>query len=128
MRLLEVDHNGNFSLTEFTGDSVPPYAILSHTWGAAGDEVTYKDVKEDSGAHKHGYAKIEFCGERAKKDGLCYFWIDTCCIDESSSAELSEAINSMFRWYRNARKCYVYLSDVPAPGSNADKLSWLGES
>jgi hypothetical protein len=59
-----------------------------------------------------GYRKIQFCGEQARLDGLPYFWVDTCCIDKSSSAELQEAINSMFRWYQNAAKCYVYLSDV----------------
>ncbi|KAH8695884.1 hypothetical protein GQ44DRAFT_744463 [Phaeosphaeriaceae sp. PMI808] len=54
----------------------------------------------------------EFCGDQAKKDGLEYFWVDSCCVDKTSSAELSDAINSMFRWYQNAAKCYVYLSDV----------------
>lgn len=39
-------------------------------------------------------------------------WVDTCCIDKSSSAELSEAINSMFAWYRNAKICYVFLADT----------------
>jgi hypothetical protein len=59
-----------------------------------------------------GYRKIQFCSEQAKKDGLQYFWVDSCCIDKSSSAELSQDINSMFRWYKNAANCYVYLSDV----------------
>jgi hypothetical protein len=63
---------------------------------------------------KAGYQKIKFCGERATIDGLKYIWVDTCCIDKQSSAELSEAINSMFRWYKNAEICYVYLSDVSA--------------
>ena len=31
---------------------------------------------------------------------------------ERSSAELSEAINSMYRWYENAQVCYAYLHDV----------------
>jgi hypothetical protein len=61
---------------------------------------------------KAGYYKIRFCGKQAAKDGIQHFWVDTCCIDKSSSAELQEAINSMFHWYRNAAKCYVYLSDV----------------
>jgi hypothetical protein len=61
----------------------------------------------------------KFCGEQAAKDGLQYFWVDTCCIDKSDPAELSKAINSMFRWYRNAKKCYVYLMDVSTPGNNA---------
>jgi hypothetical protein len=112
MRLLELQAQGEFSLTEFVGDNTPPYAILSHTWGADGEEVTYKDLVDRTGKSKAGYAKIQFCGQQAASDGLQYFWVDTCCIDKSSSAELTEAINSMFRWYHDAAKCYVYLSDV----------------
>ncbi|KAI6138370.1 hypothetical protein BKA82DRAFT_58501, partial [Pisolithus tinctorius] len=48
----------------------------------------------------------------AVKDGYEWLWIDTCCIDKRSSSELSEAINSMFRWYRDAQVCYAYLNDV----------------
>jgi ankyrin repeat protein len=112
MRLLRRNANGNFSLTEFIGDTIPPYAILSHTWGADGEEVSFKDVTEGTAWTKAGYRKIQFCGDQAVKDDLQYFWIDTCCIDKSSSAELSEAINSMFQWYRGATRCYVYLADV----------------
>jgi Heterokaryon incompatibility protein (HET) len=65
-----------------------------------------------SGRGKAGYNKIKFCGEQAAKDGLQHFWIDSCCIKKSSDAELSESINSMFRWYKGAAECYVYLSDV----------------
>jgi hypothetical protein len=64
---------------------------------------------------RNGYKKIQFCGKQATRDGLQYFWIDTCCIDRSNNTELQEAINSMFRWYGNAARCYVYLSDVPEP-------------
>ncbi|RQM05141.1 hypothetical protein DH86_00003147 [Scytalidium sp. 3C] len=67
---------------------------------------------EGTGRSKAGYQKIIFCEKQARTDGLRFFWVDTCCIDKSSSAELTEAINSMFRWYRNASKCYVYLSDI----------------
>jgi len=77
---------------------------------------------------KSGYDKIRFCGEQARHDGLQYFWIDTCCIDKSSSTELQEAINSMYRWYRDAAKCYVYLADVPRLALDADvnssQLPW----
>jgi hypothetical protein len=69
------------------------------------------------GKSKVGYRKIRFCGKQAARDGLQYVWIDTCCIDKSNSTELSEALNSMFRWYRDAAQCYVYLSDVSARGS-----------
>jgi hypothetical protein len=111
MRLLQFDDDGNFSLTEFFESAIPNYAILSHRWGS--DEVTFKDLIDGTSKNKAGgYSKIQFCGEQARRDGLEYFWVDTCCIDKSSSAELSEAINSMFRWYQKAARCYVYLSDV----------------
>jgi hypothetical protein len=95
----------------------PPYAILSHTWTQPSDaEVEYKDLIADRSVarFKPGYQKIEKCCERAIKDGLNHAWIDTCCIDKSSSAELSEAINSMFQWYESAEVCYAYLQDVSA--------------
>jgi hypothetical protein len=110
MRLLECKNDGELSLTQFF-DDIPQYAILSHTWGP--EEVTFRDMIEGNGVSRTGFDKIQFCGEQARRDGLRYFWVDTCCIDKSSSAELAEAINSMFRWYRNAAKCYVFLSDVP---------------
>jgi hypothetical protein len=125
MRLLELNSYGNFSLIDFVEDDMPRYAILSHTWGPDGDEVTFKDFMESTGSSKAGYDKLRFCGEQAKKDDLRYFWVDTCCIDKSNNTELSEAINSMFRWYRDAAKCYVYLSDVSMPGLDGkDQLSW----
>jgi hypothetical protein len=103
-----------FSLTEELNDSdeVPPYAVLSHTWGKKKDEVTFRDMLEGSGMDKLGYEKIRFCANQAERDGLHYFWVDTCCIDKSNSTELSEAINSMFRWYQKSTRCYVYLSDL----------------
>jgi hypothetical protein len=116
MRLLEHKGEGDISLVEFADDSIPRYAILSHTWGADHEEVTYRDLSDGTDKTKLGYKKIQFCADQAVRDGLRYFWVDTCCIDKSSSAELSEAINSMFAWYRSAAKCYVYLSDVPAQG------------
>jgi hypothetical protein len=99
MRLLRRCDTGNFSLTQFGDEDVPPYAILSHTWGPDTEEVTFEDLTNGTGKDKPGYVKIRFCGEQARLDNLQYFWIDTCCIDKRSSAELSEAINSMFRWY-----------------------------
>ena len=116
MRLIKDDGHGNFSLVEHNDDHVPHYAILSHTWGADGEEVTFKDLMEGTSKNKIGYHKIEFCGKQAASDNLQHFWVDTCCIDKSSSAELTEAINSMFRWYKNADTCYVYLSDVSTSG------------
>jgi hypothetical protein len=112
MRLLQLDKDGTFSLIERTGQDVPPYAILSHTWGNDEDEIKFKDITEGTVDDKLGYRKLKFCQKQAAKDDLQYFWVDTCCINKDSSAELSEALNSMFSWYRLAAKCYVYLSDV----------------
>jgi hypothetical protein len=123
MRLLEFNNDGEFSLATFFADKIPQkYAILSHTWEE--EEVTFEDLQSGTGTKKAGYNKIRFCGEQARRDSLQYFWVDTCCIDKSSSAELSEAINSMFRWYRESTKCYVYLSDVSRTAVNTDNLAW----
>ncbi|KAF3003092.1 hypothetical protein E8E13_007957 [Curvularia kusanoi] len=112
MRLLQIRSNGSFGLVERFGDDIPPYAILSHTWGSRDEEVSFQEMENGSGKTKLGYEKIVFCGRQAAEDGLDYFWVDTCCIDKTSSAELSEAINSMYVWYQAARVCYAYLSDV----------------
>jgi hypothetical protein len=127
MRLLERNNAGEISLTKYlVGDDIPRYAILSHTWGAETEEVSFKDLMDGIGKSKPGYDKIRFCGEQARRDGLQYFWVDTCCIDKSNNTELSEAINSMFRWYCNAVKCYVYLRDVSRPALDTnDKSSQL---
>ena len=113
MRLLLPSNNGEFSFTKdlIGDDTIPPYAILSHTW-KEGQEVTFKDLVDGTGQSKAGHDKIRFCAQQAERDGLRYFWVDTCCIDKSNNVELQEAINSMFCWYKNAAKCYVYLSDV----------------
>ncbi|KAF4626331.1 hypothetical protein G7Y89_g11828 [Cudoniella acicularis] len=94
------------------GNGIPTYAILSHTWGK--EEVSYSDYinQQSLQLSKKGYEKILGCCRLAESEGFQYVWIDTCCIDKSSSAELSEAINSMFQWYRDAGICYAYLSDV----------------
>ncbi|KAL2062120.1 hypothetical protein VTL71DRAFT_6386 [Oculimacula yallundae] len=108
MRLL---HTSTFKLHSFFGDDIPPYAILSHRWGDT--EVLFQDVESENGAElARANVKIAGCCGQAAKDEYEYVWIDSCCIDKSSSAELSEAINSMFRWYQDALMCYVYLSDV----------------
>ncbi|KAK7177910.1 hypothetical protein PSPO01_16043 [Paraphaeosphaeria sporulosa] len=119
MRLLKRLPSGDFQLVSVSNDQPPPYAILSHTW-ADGQEVTYSELVAGAGKDKTGYAKIRFCSERAEADGLEYCWVDTCCIDKSTSDELSTAINSMFRWYKRASRCYVYLSDVSVPDEIAD--------
>ncbi|KAJ4376901.1 hypothetical protein N0V86_006338 [Didymella sp. IMI 355093] len=119
MRLLKRSPDGDLQLVSVSSDDPPPYAILSHTW-ADGQEVTHSELVAGAGKDKTGYAKIRFCSERAAADGLEYCWVDTCCIDKSTSDELSTAINSMFRWYQRASKCYVYLSDVSVPDEISD--------
>jgi hypothetical protein len=119
MRLLKRLPDGDFQLVSVSSDHPLPYAILSHTW-INGEEVTYNELVAGTGKEKTGYAKIRFCSERAAADGLEYCWVDTCCINKSTSDELSTAINSMFRWYQRASKCYVYLSDVTVPDEISD--------
>ncbi|KAL6706174.1 hypothetical protein ACN47E_006090 [Coniothyrium glycines] len=112
MRLLRYHFVGNgwsYELQDFQGQQTPPYAILSHTWGPDDDEVSYQDVKNGTGLGKAGWSKIEFCIARANEENIQWIWVDTCCIDKSSAVELSEAINSMFRWYHNSAICYAYL-------------------
>lgn len=122
MRLLSLSGDGSLELKSFNkrDPPPPPYAILSHTWTYSEEEFTYKDLAEGTGKQKKGYSKIQFCSDRAAADGLKYFWVDTCCINRSVSEELTGAINSMFRWYQGAAKCYVYLTDVAVPEMNAD--------
>jgi len=120
MRLL---HTTTKRLEVFTGEDVPEYAILSHTWGPL--EITLQALEAhhqnpspsstDATTHetRNAFNKIHKSCEIALKNGHSYIWIDTCCIDKTSSAELSEAINSMFRWYNEAAICYAYLSDLP---------------
>jgi hypothetical protein len=125
MRLINAT---TFKVHEFLSDgNIPPYAILSHTWGD--DECTLQQMDDPNVTKRKGYKKIQLCCEQALKDGPQWAWVDTyvvrkfkfnpsslaffsCCIDKTSTAELSEAINSMFRWYRQASVCYAYLSDV----------------
>jgi hypothetical protein len=125
MRLLERNGAGKIHLTKLFIKDVPQYAILSHTWGLEEEEVIFKDFMDGTGKNKFGYDKIQFCGDHAWRDNLRFSWVDTCCIDKSNSTQLQEAINSMFRWYRDAAKCYVYLANVSTPTKNAnDKSSW----
>lgn len=125
MRLL---HAETLEFGEFFDSEIPPYVILSHVWGK--DEVSYQmflerhDKKyQEILRRSAGYRKIlDFCkyGPEVWLHEYCltannsvvrWVWIDTCCIDKKSSAELSEAINSMFKWYQNARLCCVHLPD-----------------
>ncbi|GKZ26243.1 hypothetical protein AbraIFM66951_004431 [Aspergillus brasiliensis] len=124
MRLLhtQVSDTGDFVIQEFLDYELPPYAILSHTWGK--EEVTYQEISAAGAKEKSGYEKITQCCSVAKANGYKYVWIDTCCIDKTSSAELSEAINSMYLWYYKAEICYAVLADVRSEGEIAQSR-WL---
>jgi len=119
MRLL---HSKKLELTEFFGNDIPPYAILSHTWDD--EEVTFQDIQLPRRKTRKGFAKILSCCKQAVQDGLDWVWVDTCCIDKSSSAELSEAINSMYAWYGDSTICYAYLADVSS-GQSLSKARWF---
>lgn len=111
MRLI---NTSTFTQVEFDGDdSIPPYAILSHTWGE--HEVSFRDYQDQGYAQSlAGFQKIDNVCRLASARHLDWVWIDTCCIDKSSSAELSESINSMFTWYQKATVCFAYLVDLPS--------------
>jgi hypothetical protein len=109
-------------------DNVPPYAILSHTWGRQVDEVTFQDLRDGTGTNKPGYKKVKDCCAQAVRDGLDYAWVDTCCIDKTNSVELQEAINSMFNWYKRSTICYAYLPDVHMPTNSRASLALLRAS
>lgn len=85
---------------------------MSHRW--TDDEALFEDVDKETAITRKGYLKLKGTILQACADGYEYLWDDTCCIDKSSSAELSEAINSMCVWYQDAATCYAYLCDVPS--------------
>ncbi|PSN64065.1 HET-domain-containing protein [Corynespora cassiicola Philippines] len=110
MRLINTE---TLEFEEFYDAHIPPYAILSHTWGS--NEVTFKDYRKRVTWDREGgdpaTQKVLKTCELAKSDNFRYVWVDSCCIDKSSSAELSEAINSMYKWYLGSKICYTYLED-----------------
>jgi len=125
MRLL---NTRTLKLESFNESDIPPYAILSHTWGD--DEVLFRDVVSgtiESWGGKAGARKVLEAIEAAKAMSYNYLWVDTCCIDKESSAELSEAINSMYKWYKHSKICFVYLSDVKETnfGDDFPKSRWF---
>src|SRR3569833_1880440 len=124
MRLLDTP---SLELVEFLRD-VPQYAILSLT--LLDEEFSFHDLKDRRNEARlmKGYRMLKGSARIAKHQGYRYIWVDTCCIDKSSSAELSEAINSMYQWYKNAAVCYAYLADVDHSEQGALNLSnsrWL---
>lgn len=128
MRLLRAE---TLRFEDFIGEDIPEYAILSHRWEQ--DELSYQDMcrviehgKVAPGMRhireKQGFRKIHKFSRQALKDGYEYVWADTCCIDKSSSAELQEAINSMYQWYESSGTCYAYLYDVSIPTHSGNPL------
>ncbi|KAK0707885.1 heterokaryon incompatibility protein-domain-containing protein, partial [Lasiosphaeris hirsuta] len=107
MRLL---NTSTLEVEVFTCSDVPTYAILSHTWGK--NEVTLQDLGGSRSGSKKDFSKLDKTCQVAHANGYGHVWIDTCCIDKTSSAELSEAINSMFRYYQEADVCYAFLFDL----------------
>ncbi|KAI5364808.1 putative heterokaryon incompatibility [Septoria linicola] len=115
MRLLSTTPgpDNRLNLIEAWDDRIPKYAILSHTWSEdASEEVLFRDIENGKPSQKAAYQKVVGALQQAREDGHHYIWIDTCCIDKSSSAELSEAINSMYAYYGAAEICYVFLADI----------------
>ncbi|GAW17709.1 hypothetical protein ANO14919_071750 [Xylariales sp. No.14919] len=125
MRLI---HCRTLRLQEFHGSQTPAYAILSHTW--QDEEVTFTDfcqgAPSETGAIPERWMKITQACKLALAQGYEYIWVDTCCIDKSSSAELTEAINSMYSWYAKSDKCFAYLCDFDlSPGSSDARQQFL---
>lgn len=125
MRLINTE---TLELHEFFESQAPPYAILSHTWEK--DEIPFQEMlsKSPSTIAKAGYRKIQDTCRLAQSRGRQWAWIDTCCIDKSSSAELTESINSMYRWYQKAEECYAYLVDYTPrrqPEVELGKCRWF---
>ena len=116
MRLL---HTTTFRLGSFpnpTTPKIPPYIILSHRWGDR--EITFQEietVKNTPELHNtDGYKKVSGCCQLAASVGFQWVWIDTCCIDKTNDVELTQALNSMYSWYRQSELCYAFLVDTPS--------------
>ncbi|PMD12217.1 HET-domain-containing protein [Hyaloscypha hepaticicola] len=128
MWLLYRGSDGELALEKFHSKDVPKYAILSHRWLPEDEEPQFHHLHPRPATpetkRKAGYAKLEFCVSEATRDGFGYSWVDTVCINKSSSSELNEAIVSMFRWYGESAKCYAYLNDV-AGKSNLCSSKWF---
>lgn len=121
MRLLNVNTS---EFAQFNGQHVPPYAITSHRW--SGDEPYFKEMRKNKATNGEGLKKVQgFCkfvrdenvrrrAMRGEVEGCDWIWLDTVCINKDSDAEVTESINSMFRWYRRAEVCYAYLDTSSA--------------
>lgn len=113
-----------FEFEEFFDEAVPQFAILSHRWASSEEELLYADFASSTKRSTSGYSKVRRFCKLANERNIQYCWVDTCCIDKSSSAELSEAINSMYSWYRRAFVCFAYLPDV-TDGGDFTRSQWF---
>lgn len=120
MRLINVT---NFTLAEFFGENIPPYAILSHRWQE--DELTFQDIEAGTQTKRLGYGKVRDACRVAADHGFGWLWSDTCCIDKHNSVELNENIISMYRFYEKSGICIAYLSDHIEGVSNLAGSSWF---
>ncbi|KAI0973745.1 heterokaryon incompatibility protein-domain-containing protein [Xylaria arbuscula] len=114
MRLLNVK---TLKLEDYTTRPAPKYTILSHCWRPEIGEILYEDVESSEPEiwrekRKEVAMKVLKACAETERLGFEYIWVDTCCIDKRSSSELSEAINSMFKWYRKSTKCIAFLDDI----------------
>jgi hypothetical protein len=126
MRLIDC-RSDSLQMQEFIDRPPFPFAILSHTWDS--EEVNFQafnNVATRTAAK--GWTKIEQTCREAKRCGFDYVWIDSCCIDKTNNAELSESINSMFQWYSEAELCLVYLDDFDANVAASDRDAMLRQA
>lgn len=122
MRLLDTT---TLEFREYASRPSDSYVMLSHRWGT--EEITFKEYRKSHNLIKDtaGYKKvIDFCAVACAR-GFRLAWIDTCCIDKRSSAELSEAINSMYDWYKHAAECYVWLEDYTGSLKSLEQCEWF---
>ncbi|EEH47882.2 uncharacterized protein PADG_03966 [Paracoccidioides brasiliensis Pb18] len=120
MRLLNTK---TYRLEEFSDGCIPLYAILSHRWQE--QEVVFRDRETVPAFTGQLYSKLSWSCAQAMKDNLAYIWVDTCFIDMSSSAELSESINCMYEWYRCAAVCYAYPYDMMETSSFRSSIDYI---
>lgn len=118
----------------YGGNPLPQYAILSHTWlpndSKGVSEVTYQDMKSSYSKLKggrfkpEGWKKLKKYCDLARGNGWEWAWMDTCCIDKTSTSDTQEAINAMFRWYKESMICYAYLEDVDVEDAKSLETSF----
>ncbi|TXC02838.1 hypothetical protein FocTR4_00014730 [Fusarium oxysporum f. sp. cubense] len=107
-----MDEDDTFKIHLEQHTTVTDYAILSHRWGKPEDEVSFDDMIAGTHESKKGHENLSAVVDKPEIDGIRHVWVDTCCINKASSAELSDPITSMFAYYNQSRVCYAFLNDV----------------